>query len=98
MACRVLRLHCWRVQKRRRTDGVAGEAEDVQEREIGSQALGGSPLVVQKWLWVEGEAPGEEVEPAAGAVGIWSAGAVLGGRFGFHTVIWLWRAVGRSDR
>jgi len=98
VAGRVLRLYCRRIEKRGRADGVAREAEDVQKWEIGRQALGGSPLVVEKRLWVEGEAPGEEVEPAAGAVGVWSAIALLGGRFGSHTVIWLWRANRCSDR
>jgi len=41
-----------------------GEAEDVGEGVIGGETGGGVAAVVEEGLWVEGEGPGGEVDPA----------------------------------
>lgn len=64
----ILRAHHGRVEKHGGADGVAREPEHVQQREIGSQALCGPSLDVEYDLRIEGQAPCEEVRPAAESV------------------------------
>lgn len=64
MTISILLPNDWRVQEDDRADGVASEADDVQHREVRQQALCGPALVVEDRLWIERDAPGEEVEPA----------------------------------
>jgi len=44
-----------RVQEDTSTDGIAGEAEDVEERVIGEKAFRSAALVVEPGLRIEGQ-------------------------------------------
>ena len=57
-------LHLVGPEERRVEEPVAGEAEKVQELEVQGESIALLPSEIQDDLWPEGEAPGEEVEPA----------------------------------
>lgn len=53
-----------REEEEDRGDGVEGEAEDVDDEEVESEAFYAFPAAVGEELGVEGDAPAEEVGPA----------------------------------
>jgi hypothetical protein len=68
VAKRILCAYDRRVQKDASADGIAGEAEDVEKREVGQEAFRRAALVVEPGLRIEGQRPGCEVQPTAETV------------------------------
>jgi hypothetical protein len=61
VAKRILCAYDRRVQKDASADGITGEAEDVEKREVGQEAFRRAALVVEPGLRIEGQRPGCEV-------------------------------------
>jgi hypothetical protein len=59
-----LRSHNRRVKEDTSADSVAGESEDVEQREVREEAFRRASLVIKPWLRIEGERPGRKIEPA----------------------------------